>query len=179
MTIGLIRHFKVDLPFNKPSYLPDEFDQQMERYDTAPVIPNKVIMNGIKWDVCYCSDLPRAQTTAKSVWVSDFNTTSLLREVPISAFTKRQIKLPGFLWHLGARISWRKNGKSQPETFAETIKRIEKLYEIIVSDGNENILLVTHGFFIRVFQEHMKKKGFSGEVDFRPVNGKLYVLKNI
>lgn len=177
MTIGLIRHFKVDLPFNKPSYFPDEFNLQMENYDTAPVIPNKVIMNGIKWDSCYCSDLPRAQTTAKAVWKENIITTSLLREVPVSAFTKLNVKLPGFFWHIGARIAWRRNGKSQPETFKETIKRIEDIYDILLASGKGNVLLVTHGFFIRVFQEQMKKKGFSGDIDFRPQNGKLYILK--
>lgn len=178
MKIGMIRHFKVDLPFNKPNYTPEQFNAQMSSYDTAPVCPKEVDMKGYKWSVCYSSDLPRAVTTARAVCQEKFIQTPLLREVPLKAFTSKNIKLPGFIWHLAGRISWRKGGISQPENFNETIKRIEELISVITTNGDENILLVTHGFFMRVFQEYMKKKGFKGEVDFRPVNGKLYIISD-
>jgi broad specificity phosphatase PhoE len=178
MIIGLVRHFKVDLPFLPKRYNADEFNKQMLDYDSAPVIIREVEMDGHEWDVCYCSNLPRAVTTAENIYNKELIKTELLREVPLRAFTNRKINLPTFFWHVGGRIAWRRNGKSQPETFLETKKRINEMFDIISACGYSKILLVTHGFFMRLFTAELKKKGFNGEIDVSPRNGKLYVFNN-
>ena len=176
MKLGLVRHFKVKQ--EKKKYLtPSEFNQAMKEYDYCPVIPNELRINQNEWDICYCSTLPRAVKTAEAIYSKDIIKTDLLKEVPIAAFTKRKIILPLFFWHLGARIAWYKSHKSQKENITQTKERIEKFCNIISSSGYENILIVAHGYFLRMFYEQMKKKGFTGNVDFNMQNGKLYVIE--
>ena len=67
MKIGLVRHFKVKCP-HKTMMTSKEFREWSEKYEHAGVIKTKVNMYGTKWDVCYCSDLQRAMTTAKEVY---------------------------------------------------------------------------------------------------------------
>ena len=58
-----------------------EFLEWSEKYEHAGVIKTKVNMYGTKWDVCYCSDLQRAMTTAKEVYSGKMYIDKLLREV--------------------------------------------------------------------------------------------------
>ena len=176
MLIGLVRHFKVDIPFTKTFYTPEEFNKQMSDYDTAGVIPNEVNLGNYDWNICYASNLPRAITTAKTIYKEEIITTPHLREVPINAFINIPVRLPAPVWHISARIAWKKNSSSQPETYNQTMERINKIYNTITSNGYENILIVSHGFFMRVFHNFLTKKGFEGEIDFSPRNGKLYTL---
>jgi broad specificity phosphatase PhoE len=176
MKLGLVRHFKVNQ--NKKKYLSSaEFGVAMKEYDLCPVIPNEVNINQNDWDICYCSTLPRAVTTAKTICNKKIIQTDLIVEVPISPFTKRKITLPLFFWHLGARIAWYKSHSSQKENITQTKERIENFYKIISESGYENILIVAHGYFLNMFYQEMKKKGFIGEVDFNMKNGVLYTIK--
>ncbi len=176
MKLGLIRHFKVNQ--NKKKYLSStEFGLAMKEYDSCPVIPNNININQDEWDICYCSSLSRAVTTAKAIYNKKIIQTDLIVEVPISPFTKRKIILPLFFWHLGARIAWYKSHKSQKENIKQTKIRIEKFYNIISESGYENILIVAHGYFLNMFYQEMKKKGFAGKVDFNMKNGVLYKIE--
>ncbi len=148
----------------------------MQKYDVALVKPNGLKINSDDWEICYCSTLPRAITTAESIYKGKIIKTDLIIEVPISPFTKRNIKLPSFIWHIGARIAWYRSHKSQIENIDGTKKRINEFYKIIKNSGYENILIVSHGYFLRMFYEEMKKKCFEGEVDVNVQNGKLYII---
>jgi len=178
MKLGLVRHFKVNPPDKKKYLSSEEFKKAMEIYDTAPIIPNKVNLKSDDWDICYCSSLPRAVTTAETIFNKKIIKTDLIVEVPISPFTKFNIVLPLFFWHLGARIAWYFSHSSQKENIKQTKIRIEKFYKIISTSGCDNILIVAHGYFLRMFYEVMKKKGFLGKVDFNMKNGKLYIIEN-
>ncbi len=177
MKLGLVRHFKVIT--NEKTLLSSlEFAEAMRKYDILPIKENGLRINSNDWEICYCSVLPRAIQTAETIYRGRIVPTGLLNEVPISPFTKRNIKLPSFVWHIGARIAWYKSHKSQIEDINDTKARIEKFYEKIKSSGFQNILIVSHGYFLRMFYEEMKKFGFKGDVDVNILNGKLYIVEN-
>lgn len=53
MRIGLVRHFKVDLP--RGTFMTaEQYNKYSEDYDTAEVIPNEVVIDS-EWDKCYCT----------------------------------------------------------------------------------------------------------------------------
>lgn len=177
MKLGLVRHFKVIT--NEETFLSSaEFEQAMQNYDVAPVMKNGLKINSSDWDICYCSTLPRAVTTAETIYIDAIIKSDLLVEVPIKPFTKWNIKLPITIWHIAARICWYYNHRSQPEGKKETQKRIQKFYEIISNGGYEKILIVAHGYFLQNFYQEMKKKGYVGEVEVNIKNAKLYTIEN-
>ena len=146
MKIGLVRHFKVDYKSHNPFYYPDEFRLAMKKYDEAEVIIDKTDLGGIDWEICFSSSLKRASITAQSIFTGDIIETDLLREVSLLPFTNINFKLPWFVWHIGARVAWAKNSKSQAETKQETSERMKLIYDNIIDSQRQNVLLVTHGF---------------------------------
>ncbi len=180
LILGITRHFKV--PFNpkRSSYSGKEFELLMAEYDISSVIENNVDLYNIKWDVCYCSSLKRAVTTAKAIYSGTILVTELLVEVPLSSFTKFNLKLPLSIWHIGARIAWFFSLKSQKESIGATNKRINKILQIILESGHQKILIVSHGFFMKVLERRLRKLKFKGKISSFPLNGKLYLFnKNV
>lgn len=178
MILGLVRHFKVNQKINNVFLSPVEFGQVMKEYDFCPIIENDLIIDSNYWDVCYCSSLPRAITTAKTIYDGEIIKSDLLVEVPILPFTKIKIKLPSFVWHIGARIAWYMSHNSQPEDVHATRERVHKFYNLILNSEKNRILIVAHGYFLRMLYEEMKKKNFRGHIDLNIANGKLYVFEN-
>ncbi|MBK7104642.1 MAG: histidine phosphatase family protein [Ignavibacteriae bacterium] len=177
MKLGLVRHFKVIT--NEKTFLSSqEFAEAMRKYDLAPVHKNGLRINSNDWQICYCSTLPRAITTAEEIFSGKIVKTDLIKEVPISPFTKMNIKLPSFIWHIGARIAWYKSHKSQIEDINQTKKRINEFYNLIKSSGYENIQIVSHGYFLKMFSDEMMKNGFKGNVKLNIKNAQLYLLED-
>lgn len=177
MKLGLVRHFRVIT--NEKTFLTSkEFTKAMANYDAALVQKNGLKINSDNWDVCYCSTLPRAITTAETICENKIIKSDLLIEVPINPFTKMNIKLPISIWHIGARIAWYKSYKSQKENINGTKERINKFYKLIENSGYKKILIVAHGYFLRMFYEEMKKKGFNGDIGIGMNNGQLYIIEN-
>lgn len=169
MRIGLLRHFKVNCP-HKNLMTSKEFREWSEKYEGARVIKKNVDMYGIKWDVCYVSDLSRAITTAKEVYSGNIKIDKLLREVDNAPFIHTErIRLPFEVWHICGRLAWLFKSKSQPETIEDTKKRIKKFLDRI-DWSKENILIVFHGFMLYNLQKELRKRGFQGD--------KLRVVKN-
>ena len=177
MKLGLVRHFKVIT--SESTFLnSNEFKTAMVNYDSAPVLKNGLRINSNDWDICYCSTLPRAVTTAETIYNKDIIKTNLITEVPIAPFIDTKMKLPISLWHVAARIAWYKSHKSQPESIEGTKERIYSFYNILKKSNYSRILIVAHGYFLRMFYQEMKKNGFKGEVDFGLENAVLYELTN-
>jgi len=174
MKIGLVRHFKVISPHGRKKLNSAEFNERMSGYDIHPVKPNEVNINGSEWDICYASTLSRAQTTAKSIYDKEIITTPLIIEVPLSASIKTNTRLHYMVWQIAGRISWLFSLKSQQEIKPQTLSRIDEFCKEIENSGHQNILIVSHGFFMKVLVRELKKRDFKGELDFSPKNGKLY-----
>ena len=181
MKIGLIRHFKVN--YHKKLFMTSrQFKEWEENYNTSEVIKNDVELMGIKWDKCYSSTLIRAITTAEYVYKDEIVQNDLIRETIIDPIFKTNWKLPYWFWAIGGRLAWYFNHKSQEETKIITRDKAKKFVDILFdetkSDDKENILIVTHGFFMYSLQRELKKRGFTGKLITSPKNGVLYLYEN-
>ncbi len=173
MRIGLLRHFKVNCP-HKKMMTSREFREWSEKYEVSKVIMKKVEMYGIKWDICYVSDMPRAITTAKEVYSGNLMIDKLLREVDNAPFIHTErLKLPFGIWHICGRLAWFFKSKSQPESIDGTRKRINQFLDRI-DWSKKNILIVCHGWMIFNFQKELRKRGFRGHRLKLVKNGVLY-----
>lgn len=181
MKIGLIRHFKVN--YQKKFFMTSkEFKEWEENYNTSGVIRNDVELMGIKWDRCYSSTLIRAIITAKHVYSNEIFQNDLIRETIIDPIFKSDLKLPYWFWAVSGRIAWYFNHKSQEESKTITNDKarqfLDLLQEEAEKEGAENILIVTHGFFMFSLQKELKRRGFTGKLIYRPKNGILYLYQN-
>ncbi len=173
MKIGLVRHFKVNLP-HEIMMTSEEFRDWCEKYENAGVLKKRVNMYGTKWDICYSSDMKRAFTTAKEVYSGKVMVDKLLREVDNMPFVHSdRLRLPFYLWHICGRLAWFFKSNSQPEGVRETRRRIKKFLRQIDWD-KENILIVSHGFLIFNITWELFRLGFIGKKVRRVRNGILY-----
>lgn len=176
MTIGLVRHFKVNCTAN--SFMTaGEFEDWVKKYDNSDVIVNKFVTKDIKWDKCFSSDLSRAIKTARAIFTEDIMITQLLREVPISPICKTNLKLPYIFWCIFGRAAWHFHHQSQVEVKRATQKRAIEFLDGILNGNNNNVLIVCHGFFMRTLQKELKRRGFSGAHIIKPKNSTLYLFE--
>ncbi|CAM2991663.1 histidine phosphatase family protein [Hathewaya histolytica] len=176
MRIGIVRHFKVDYKVNGMMSSSD-FEEYVTSYDNALVIENKIDLGHSQWSKCYCSDLKRAIITAKSIYDKELEITDLLREVKMYPVKKSQLKIPSFLWSISSRIAWKLNHHSQLETITYTRKRAKEFLSKLDLNSDENILIVSHGFFLITLINELKLLGFNGGVPSEMKNGYLYILE--
>lgn len=174
MKIGLMRHFKVNLPY-KNIITTEEFKNWICKYDEAELCDyhNCII------DQCYSSDLYRAIETAKHIYKDRLRETSLLREIPMSPITNKNIRLHRLIWMISSRIAWRLNHKSQSEGYRDTEKRIRRFINEIITLQTDSILIVTHGYIMRLLKKELKIQGFKGPKFIKPINGKLYMFERL
>lgn len=173
MRIGLLRHFKVDCP-HKKMMTSEEFRAWSEKYEHSGVLKKHVEMYGIKWDICYSSDIPRAVATAQEVYSGNIHLDKLLREVDNAPFIHTErLKLPFEVWHVCGRLAWYFKSKSQPESIVGTRRRIREFLRTI-DWSQENILIVCHGFMIFNLYTELFRLGFRGMKPRKVKNGVLY-----
>ncbi|BCZ46110.1 hypothetical protein psyc5s11_21770 [Clostridium gelidum] len=180
MKIGIIRHFKVNC--HKNLFMTSkEFKKWEDNYNKSDVIEEDVELMGIKWDKCYSSTLIRAIITAQHVYKKDIIKNDLIRETIIDPIFKSDFKLPYWFWAVSGRLAWYFNHKSQEEIKIITREKAEKFVDLLLdeakTEGTENILIVTHGFFMYSLQKELKKRGFIGKFIYSPKNGVLYLHK--
>lgn len=176
MKIGIVRHFKVDYKTSRMMSSSD-FQDYITNYDNAMVIENKIDLKDSQWNKCYCSDLKRAIITAKSICDNELEITDLLREVKMYPVKKLRLKIPNFLWSISSRIAWKLNHHSQLETSTYTRKRAKTFLSILHLNNDENILIVSHGFFLITLVSELKLLGFKGNIPKKIKNGCLYILE--
>ena len=176
MKIGIVRHYKVDYK-TKKMMNSNDFEEYVTGYDNASVIENKIDLAFIQWKKCYCSDLTRAIITAKRIYDKELEMTDLLREVKMYPVKKTQLKIPAFLWSISSRIAWKLNHVSQLETSNDTRRRVKGFLSKLDLKGDENILIVSHGFFLMTLVNELKLLGFKGYIPRNMKNGHLYILE--
>lgn len=178
MKIGLVRHFKVNLKRKK--YMTyEEFNEHTYNYDRADVIPNELVIDK-EWSKCYCSTLPRAITTAKTIYHGEIILSDKLVEIPVGAPLKLKFRIPYIFWTILARFAWIRHYTSQPEGRQATLKRLEQFLEEIINEENKNsnILIVSHAGALYELRKMLLKRGFRGDKFLTANNGRLYVYKN-
>lgn len=176
MKIGLVRHFKV-MQTKQFWMSSSEFQSWVDGYNCADVAANSVELHGIDWHRCYASNLPRAVTTAETIYQDNVIIDPLLTEVPLSPFISTNMKLPHALWSIVGRLSWFYSLPLQQETKQQTIERAKRFLSTLKMNENENILIVSHGFFLYYLSEELRQNGFQGNKLRRIKNGELYLFQ--
>lgn len=172
----MVRHFRVDLK-RRQFMNSKEYNEHFYNYDRAEVIPNEVVIDK-EWDKCYCSTLPRAVTTAHTVYHGEIITSKALVEIPTAAHYNIDLKLPYYVWTFINRVAWIRNHISQPEGRRATMKRLNEFVDMILKENYENVLIVSHAGTMYELQRILRRKGFKGERFLKPKNGRLYSMSN-
>ncbi len=174
MKIGLVRHFKVDLPYpGKILISADELRDWFSVYETAGLLISEVNTGGIKWKYCFSSPLIRARETAVSVFGNEYITARELSELDILPLLNSKWKLPLFAWAL---IMKRKS-ESDSEITVKFRDNLNDFLDKIISDYNENTLLVCHGFVMMHLRKELRRRGYKGPYFNSPANAKVYIFE--
>ncbi|MBC2582464.1 histidine phosphatase family protein [Clostridium sp. DJ247] len=176
MKIGLVRHFKVNLKKNN-FMTSKQYNEYVLGYDKAGVITNEIVVDE-QWDKCYCSNLPRAVTTAKTIYHGEIITTDKLIEIPSAAVINTSFPIPYYIWAILNRFAWIRNHVSQPEGRRLTLKRISEALDIILKEKDKNILIVSHAGTLFEIEKILINKGFKGNYFLKAKNGKLYTFQD-
>ncbi len=171
-TIYLLRHFKVKNKTTK-KLNSNEFNLWVDNYDKSDLKFYEI--NLPKIDKAYVSSQNRAIKTAKYLNIN-FELLNELVEVEAKAFISTKFKFSKSFWLIIGRILWYFN-ICKTEKRKDTIKRARKVVNIIENDGRKNILIVSHGLFLKVLTNELKKNKFYGKIDLKPQNGAIYTLK--
>lgn len=177
MRIGLARHFLV--PHSRAQYVDsDGFTRWIAWYDEAEGVAPEVIAPGDAWDVCYCSDLPRAQLTAQRLHAGRVECTPLLREVPFAPAFRFRMPMPLYVWQALARAGWWLGHAAQTETRSQTANRAAGFLDTICAEhADKTVLIVGHGFLMHVLARELERRGFRGRLPLRPLGGRVYVFE--
>jgi broad specificity phosphatase PhoE len=171
MKIILIRHFRVDYAW-KILYNSFEFEKSCKDYDEAGIINHGIT---IKTDYkIITSTMNRAIETSKLIFnkTADYSDDAMC-EVPIKPFMTLSLKLPRIIWEIFGRLQWRLNIIKQPETYLESKIRVYRFLNNLIA-SNENCIIVSHGWTIKLIIKQLKISGFA---EPRPIfikNGKPY-----
>lgn len=160
MKITIIRHAKVNYKW-KFWYTSQEFNKSCNEYDISPIdFSNKYSIN-TKQPI-YISELSRSYDTAKLIFGSNkFIRMNLFNEVPLRAFTDKEIKLPLIMWKIFGRIQWYMNSKKQIETKNQTYKRVKKTIDFL-ERKNEDCFIICHACYMRILLRELKYSGYIG-----------------
>ena len=162
LKITVIRHGKVEYHWSK-RYTSKEFDRACREYDAAPVKDAAVSFPENDFQRIYISTLPRSRDTAEQLFGSrSFETTSMIDEVPLRSSRDTEIRLPLWFWNISGRVQWLLGSARQAESRSQTKNRAKAFVDKLCREGADSII-VTHGFFMRVFLREMKKAGFAAD----------------
>ena len=176
MKIGLLRHGNV--LYRDPFFSTGKrFNEGRVAYDSAAIAESALRIRIEDFPVCYVSSKQRTINTAKLVYPGPFTITDELIEVPNSALFLLRIHLPSALRSVIGRIAWYFNYRKMPEIKKQSNERAEKILKMILATNDQNVLLVTHGFFMQSLRHQLRKLGFRGHCPYFPPNAKLYVFE--
>ena len=170
--IYLMRHFKVK-DTSKTWMNSIEFEEWVKAYDTFELDYLKVNIPQI--ETVYVSSHTRALKTADFLHCK-YLISDLVREVDAKAFIKTSLTLPKWLWLVVARIQWYFN-ISEGENRIDTIHRIDDFFK--TCDLTKKICIISHGFVMKIIIKALKKRGFYGNQNIAPQNGKIYIFSNL
>ena len=177
MNIVIIRHGKVKYTWKK-WYTAEEFDQACSDYDNSPIEEEKYSIPDTEYGNIIISGLSRTYDTAKNLQVKGkFKSTDLINEVPLKSSLNTKAKLPLWFWNISGRVQWFFNSSRQVEGRRQTRRRARRFAKIL-SKGNRDCLVVTHGFFMHTLLRELKKAGFEiGKTHSKYKNGEFVVAE--
>lgn len=168
--IYIFRHFKVkDIKLDNLSS--KEFNDWVRDYDTYDI--EYVDINLPKIDKVYVSSQSRAIKSADFLKLK-YEISSLLVEVDPHSFIETKLRLPKLFWLLIARILWFFNF-TKHETKKDTRKRVNKFIFKIQDRKEKNILIISHGLYLRILINRLKELGYKSDIGFNIKNGEKKV----
>jgi len=167
--IYLLRHFKVQDKTTK-KLNSHEFDKWVDNYDIYNL--QYLDINLPKIDKVFVSSQNRAIKTAQYL-KQDFTTLDELVEVEAKAFISTNYKFSKSFWLIIGRLLWYFN-LSKSEKKEDTIQRAKKIVKMLENDDSQNIMIISHGLFLKILQKELKSSGYSGKIDLKPNNGVVY-----
>ncbi|NQD65583.1 histidine phosphatase family protein [Bacillus haikouensis] len=176
MKIGLVRHFKVKRGYPNSIVSSEELMKWVEEYEASDVEENEVELCGIEWKACYSSNMKRAQVTAQKVFEGEIIFLEELREIPLAPLFPSKMRLPLFIHLFAIRVAWWFNHPSQSESKREVLKKINRIVDRVISEG-EDVLIVGHGGVMMFMRKELTRRGFSGPSFGRPDNGVVYIFE--
>lgn len=179
MKIGLLRHYKTDHQYPGRCNS-DEYNRDYQDYEKSGIIKNPPPFTGNGYTVCYSSTSRRARETAQTVFNGEIIETPEITEVPLKAIFNTKLRLPLKLWHFINRFGWGFNSPGVPETRNQSRKRaLGFLQQVLEAHRDENVLVVSHGFFMMELHYHLRKMGFKSQELIRFQHGGLYEYEKI
>lgn len=177
MKIGLVRHLEVNSPPKKTFMTSEEFSKWAKEYEARGIKSNAIAKTLNEWPCCICSSSIRTVQTANLIYNGPIKKSDLITEVPIGPVFITNRKLPFIFWLVSGRVAWLLSHKSQQESLKDTITRVKKFISSLISSGNNDILIVSHGFIMRLIKRELYAKGFTGEKFSSPKHGRLYIFE--
>ncbi len=173
--ITLLRHFRVKDACEKRLFSSSEIDAWVELYDKYDLDYHDIFF--VPPQKVYTSALSRAKRTAEFLGL-DYEENALLNEVSAAAFIDTKWRFPKLLWLMLGRLYWSSGKVKKSETKKETYARARKVIDSMIAADESSIMIVSHGFFMRVLAKELKERSFIGEMDRHPKNGKPYRFKH-
>lgn len=174
MRIGLLRHFRVDMPLPRGLRTAGELHAWLSRYDDAEPVVGPFDLGGIEWPVCLSSDLPRARVTAAAVFAGDIEHTPLLREPQFAPFATGGLRLPVFAWKFVMRWCWLTGHRSQRAVRDDFRRRIDAVADRLVAEPRD-MLVVGHAGMMAYLGRELRRRGFAGPRLRTAAHAKVYV----
>lgn len=178
MKIGIVRHFKVDT--DRPEKLNQmEYINWLKKYDKLNVIKTDVNLRNISWNKCYVSTLPRAVTTAETIYNGDIIKSNNIIEVNL----KFRENIEGIKsireWGNISIDNWKNSTGISGEDKIDTQKRVNIFLDNLEDSSNkkDSILIVCHELVMTVIDEKLRKRGFDGEETNNAKNGQLFLFE--
>ena len=150
----------------------DDFLAWVEQYDNMELEYSEVALPATI-DKVFVSRQQRALKSAAYLTLES-EVSDLLVEVDAQTFMSGKIKLPKNLWLFIDRLRWYLNLRSV-ENRSCTIIRARDFIEKIKDTGD--VLVVSHGLFMYVLIDELKKEGYEGSVDKKIKNATVYTLE--
>lgn len=176
MKIGLIRHFKVTLPYPTKwlvSY--DEVVDWFAKYEHGELDIFPIDLGDEEWHAGYTSAAPRAVKTAKAIPAISFISSEEIKELDLIPHLKSNVRLPFMVWATWVKIV----SSSSHEEVTVFKNRIASFVDKIMETHiDQNVLIVSHGFVMMFMQKELKKRGFQGKGFSSPKNGVVYTFHN-
>jgi broad specificity phosphatase PhoE len=177
MLVTLMRHYKVAYEW-KTAYSPDGYRIALKEYDQAHVINQNLPIAWIYQSVVI-SSLPRTlETLAYLKRDAEYQSTSLLDEVPIEPHTDRLKNYSMNLLLTWARLQWAFNNGRQPETRKQTTERTKRFVEGFIK-ADQNYLIISHGTFLSVLSRILRKQGYEGKAILHIQNGEHFSYRKV
>lgn len=172
--ILLVRHGPPERPERAQFISGRDISRSVAEYDEARIAsgstpPAELLQAARSASYVTASDLPRAMDSA--ALLANGRTIHLdpdLREAPVPDLDV-PVRLPGQFWVVIARFAWLARIGRCSETAAASRARARLVAERLLrlASRHDEILVVSHGWFIRMLAEELRRRGCQGRGSWR------------